>query len=177
MVVSGLVFAMVTSLVSARGGVWVLVGAGCVLATIACEWGYVAVSDRVGELGRRALVFVPLSNRIAEVAWLYGFWRLGVPAGVVVAAGAVSFTHEYVRSRAYIAGLRGSGMLTLGEHSGRGWAALAGYGIAGAVAVTGAPMAEGLGTGLMSIAATAWLLLGVLGLIQLTIVVSAALRK
>ncbi|MGH8879233.1 MAG: CDP-alcohol phosphatidyltransferase family protein, partial [Stackebrandtia sp.] len=108
---------------------------------------------------------------------LYGFRKLGVPAGVVIAAGGLSLMHEYVRGRGHIAGLRDIGIATLGERSLRAWTALAGYGLAGAVALTATTMSVGLATGIMTIAATAWLLLALLGFVQLMIVVSAALRK
>ena len=154
-----------------------LIAAVAVLVTVVCDRLYPTVAEQAGPATRRALVFVPVSGRLTEAAWLYGFWKLGVPAGVVIAAGGLSLMHEYLRSRGHIAGLRDIGISTLGERSLRGWTTLAGYGIAGLVALAKTSMSTGLATGIVTIAATAWLLLAVLGFVQLMIVVSAALRK
>lgn len=177
MVVAGLVCGLVTPFVGQAGGRWLFVAAVLVVITFLCDRWYPVVLERAGKPSRRSLVFVPVAARLVEVAWLYGFWRLGVPTPVVIAAGTVSVLHEYVRSRAQVAGLREIAIPTLGERSSRHWSALAGYGVAGVVALASTEVTQGMATGVVTIAAIAWLLLGLLGFVQLMIVVSAALRN
>ncbi|HZE37939.1 MAG TPA: hypothetical protein VE172_03930 [Stackebrandtia sp.] len=173
----GLATGVAAPFVAKQGGVWIFTGAVLVAVTVLCDRAYPATTMLRGTASRRALVFVPLAARITEAAWLYGFWKLGTPAGVVIAAGAISFTHEYVRARGMIAGLRDIGLSTLGERTIRGLVALAGYGTAGAVALTSSKLSAGLATGIVTISATAWLLLGILGFVQLLVVMSAALKR
>ncbi|GAA4899327.1 CDP-diacylglycerol--glycerol-3-phosphate 3-phosphatidyltransferase [Stackebrandtia albiflava] len=174
--VVGLVAGVITPFIAQAGGLWLVPAAVSVAVVVACDRWYPSVARRFGDPTRRVLVFVPLSARLVEVAWLYGFHRLGVPTGVLIGAGAVTILHEYLRARGQIAGLREVALSTLGERSSRLWSALAGYGVAAVVSVTGTAIAPGMVTGVATIAAIAWLLLGVLGLVQLMIVVSAALR-
>jgi len=177
LVVIGLACGLATPFVAQFGGRWLFAATILVVVTFFCDRWYPAVLERVGKPTRRSLVFVPVVARLVEVAWLYGFWRLGVPAGVVIAAGAISLLHEYIRSRAQIAGLREIAIPTLGERASRNWSALAGYGVGGVIALASTSITEGMATGIVTIAAIAWLLLGILGFVQLMIVVSAALRN
>ncbi|MGH8878971.1 MAG: hypothetical protein ACRD0P_16800 [Stackebrandtia sp.] len=173
----GLVCGVAAPIVAKEGGTWLFAGAVLVFITVGCDRVYALAVAGVAQDSRRTLVFVPLAARITEAAWLYGFWKLGVPLGVVIGAGALSLLHEYLRARGQIAGLREVGISTLGERWGRAGTALVGYGVSGIVALTSSSMAGGLATGILTMAATAWLLLAVLGFVQLAIVMSAALRK
>ena len=177
MVLTGLVCGLATPFIGQVRGRWLFVAALLVVITFLCDRWYPVLLERVGAPTRRSLVFVPVVARLVEVAWLYGFWRLGVPTAVVVAAGTVSLLHEYIRSRAQVAGLREIAIPTLGERASRYWSALAGYGVAGVVALVPAGVVDGLITGVVTVAAVAWVLLGLLGFVQLMIVVSAALRS
>lgn len=173
----GLVCGVASPIIAKEGERWIAAGALLVLITVGCDRIYSIVVSPEEQSSRRSLVFVPMAARLTEAAWLYGFWKLGVPPGVVIAAGALSLGHEYIRARGQIAGLRDIGISTLGERPGRALAALAGYGVSGVVALTSTSMTAGLTTGILTMAATAWLLLAVLGFVQLAIVMSAALRK
>lgn len=177
MVSIGLVCGIASPIIAKEGETWIAVGALLVLITVGCDRVYSIVVSPETQASRRSLVFVPMAARLTEAAWLYGFWKLGVPPGVVIAAGALSLGHEYIRARGQIAGLREIGISTLGERPGRALSALAGYGVSGAVALTSTSMTAGLTTGILTMSATAWLLLAVLGFVQLAIVMSAALRK
>lgn len=172
----GLAAALGAPVVALQGVSWILLGAVLVLISFVCDRLY-PVAARRKATGRGALVFVPLASRVSEIAWLYGFWQLGVPAEVVVTAGGLSLLHEYVRARGYVAGTRDIGMATLGERGMRTWATMVGYGVAGTVALTSTTMSADLAVGIVTIAATGWLLLAALGLVQLLILVSAALRS
>jgi hypothetical protein len=174
---TGFICGIATPFVAKQGDRWVFAGAVLVLITVACDRIHPMLAAETGHSSRRSVVFMPLAARLTEAAWLYGFWKLGVPAGLVVAAGALSLMHEYLRAHGRIAGLREMGIATYGERSLRAWTTLAGYGVAGVVTLTATSLAAGLATGILTIAAIAWLLLGVLGFVQLMIVVSAGLRK
>lgn len=173
----GLVCGVVSPIIAKEGGKWIAAGALLVLITVGCDRVYSLTVSPEAQASRRSLVFVPMAARLTEAAWLYGFWKLGTPPGIVIAAGALAIGHEYIRARGQIAGLREIGFSTLGERPGRSLSALAGYGVSGAVALTSSSMTAGLATGIVTMAATAWLLLAILGFVQLSIVMSAALRK
>ena len=173
----GFVCGVAAPIVAKERGTWLFAGAVLVFITVACDRIYALAVAGVTQDSPRTLVFVPLAARLTEAAWLYGFWKLGVPPGVVIGAGSLTLLHEYLRARGQIAGLREVGISTLGERWGRSGTALVGYGISGVIALTSTSMADGLATGILTMSATAWLLLAILGFVQLAIVLSAALRK
>jgi len=122
----------------------------------ALDGAVAVVSGKVTKLG---FVLDSVADRLGELAWLVAFWLAGAPGWLVVAAGAVSWLHEYVRARATAAGLRGIGVVTVGERPTRVIVAVAGL-------VVGP---------LLTVAAGAWLVLGVAGLVQLAVAVRRGL--
>jgi len=114
-----------------------------------------AVAVVAGRATRLGFVLDSVADRLGELAWLTAFWLAGAPGWLVVAAGAVSWLHEYVRARASAAGMREIGAVTVGERPTRVIVAVAGLLIAPLLVPAG----------------VAWLVLGVAGLAQLAVAV------
>jgi CDP-diacylglycerol--glycerol-3-phosphate 3-phosphatidyltransferase len=126
-----------------------------------------AVAVVTGRVSRLGFVYDSVADRAGEAAWLAAFWVAGAPGWLVVAAGAVSWLHEYVRARAAAAGMAGIGTVTVGERPTRVAVATAGLVVAGAAGLVRDVWAAPVLTG----AAAAWLALAVLGLAQLAVIV------
>jgi len=132
--------------------------------------GAVALStDRVTRLG---YVYDSVADRASEACWLAAFWVAGVPAPLVVTAGALSWLHEYVRARAAAAGMTEIGTVTVGERPGRVIVTLAALLAGGATGLIQTDLAAGTMTVFLSL----WLLLAVFGLAQLLRTVRTTLR-
>jgi phosphatidylglycerophosphate synthase len=126
--------------------------------------GAVAVlSNRATRLG---YVLDSVCDRIGEAAWLAAFWVGGAQAWVVVAAGAVSWLHEYARARATAAGMSEIGAVTVAERPTRVLIAL--FGLLAAGVAGHAPL-------VLTVAAAVWLGLAVIGLVQLAVAIKRAI--
>jgi CDP-diacylglycerol--glycerol-3-phosphate 3-phosphatidyltransferase len=142
-----------------RGGV--LLAALLVLLAAVFDGLDGAVAVVSGRASRLGYVYDSVADRLGEAAWLLAFWLAGAPAGLVVAAGAASWLHEYARARATAAGMTEIGVVTVAERPTRVLVAIFGL-LLGAV------------TGwLVTAAAIVWIALAVAGLAQLT----AAIRR
>jgi len=130
-----------------------------------------AVAVVTGTASRIGSVYDSVADRIGEVAWLAAFWLAGAPGWLVVAAGAVSWLHEYLRARATAGGMAGIGAVTVGERPTRVSAAITALltgGVAGLVHA-------GWDTAVVTVGAAAWLALAVIGWGQLAAEVRRAL--
>jgi phosphatidylglycerophosphate synthase len=130
-----------------------------------------AVAVITGTASRLGFVVDSVADRLGELAWLLALRLAGAPGWLVVAAGAVSLLHEYVRARAAAAGMAQIGAVTVGERPARVALTVAGLvvgGVAGLARPSWAAWA-------VSAAAAAWLLSGVAGLGQLGAAVRRAL--
>ncbi|THV38555.1 hypothetical protein [Glycomyces buryatensis] len=159
------------------GGPVVLVALPLIGITALADASYALLATRSTRLSRRVLVFEPLAARLAELAWLLGLWFLGAPGWAVALTGALTWMYVLTRQRARQVGLRDLGMTTLGERSVREVVVALGFGTAGVVALAGGPQFAEWTEGAVTVATTAWMLMAALGLLQLVIVVSAALRN
>ncbi|MEV6493602.1 CDP-alcohol phosphatidyltransferase family protein [Actinoplanes sp. NPDC051633] len=118
-----------------------------------------AVAVVTGRAGKAGFVVDSVADRLGEAAWLVALWVGGAPAWLAVAAGGVSWLHEYVRARATAAGMADIGAVTLGERPTRVSAAISGLLIGG---VAGLVHAEWAAT-VLTVATAAWLALSVVG--------------
>jgi phosphatidylglycerophosphate synthase len=131
-----------------------------------------AVAVLTGKAGRAGFVLDSIADRVGEAAWLVAFWLAGAPGWLVVAGGAVGWLHEYLRARATASGMTDIGVVTVGERPTRVSVAITGLlvgGLAGLVRDTWAVT-------VVTVAAAAWLVLGVAGFAQLGRAVRRALR-
>jgi len=130
-----------------------------------------AVAVVTGKVSRLGFVYDSLADRLGEVGWLMAFWLAGAPGWLVVAAGAVSWLHEYARARAVAGGMSDIGVVTVGERPTRvavASSALVVGGIAGLVH-------PGWDTVVIIAGAVVWLALAVVGAGQLITVIRRAL--
>ncbi len=111
---------------------------------------------------RLGYVYDSVVDRVGEVCWLLAFWRLGAPAPIVVAAGALTWLHEYARTRASAAGMTNAAPTT-GERLTRILIAAAGYALAALFGLVSGAMAASV----VTFVAVIWLVLAVVGVMQL----------
>ncbi|MFC3500470.1 CDP-alcohol phosphatidyltransferase family protein [Micromonospora krabiensis] len=132
-----------------------------------------AVAVATGRTSRLGYVYDSVADRLGEVAWLVAFWLVGAPGALVVAAGALSWLHEYVRARAVSAGMRQIGAVTVGERPTRVSVALGGLLVAGLAGL----IQPDLAAGTITMATAVWVLLAGFGLGQLLSAVRRALLQ
>ena len=128
-----------------------------------------AVAVVTGRTSRLGFVYDSVADRLGEAAWLAAFWVAGAPGWLVVAGGAVSWLHEYVRARATAAGMVGLGLVTVGERPTRVSIAISGFLIGGGADL----LHPGWASAALVVAAAGWAALGLIGLAQL----GAAVRR
>ncbi len=170
---TGLLICLAVPAAAALGPLGALAAAGLVLlaaAADALDGAVAVVSRRTTPLG---FLYDSVADRIGEAAWLAAFWLAGAPGGLVVAGGAVSWLHEYVRARAVAAGMTGIGVVTVAERPTRVSVALAGLLLAGLAGLVRPELLAGTAT----VAGVAWLFFGVFGLGQLVAAVRRSLSR
>jgi phosphatidylglycerophosphate synthase len=163
---AGVVLCLAVPFSAAAGRVGVLAGALLVLLAGLADTLDGAVAVLSGRATRRGYVLDSVADRIGEAAWLTAFWLAGSPAWLAVAAGGVSWLHEYSRARATAAGMSEIGAVTVGERPTRVSIAISGLLLAGVFGH--API-------VLTVAAAAWLALAVVGLAQLAVAIRRAL--
>jgi phosphatidylglycerophosphate synthase len=165
---AGLLVSGLVVLVAAQGGRWLVLAAVVTAISGAADNvdGAVAVlTDRATRFG---YVLDSLVDRVSDALYLVALWLVGAPAALCVAGGALMLLQEYLRARAGNAGMGEIGVVTVWERPTR-------------VAVTAMfLLAGGLFPAWSADAATAgaaaWVGLGVVGFIQLLVVVRRLLR-
>ncbi|WP_026923007.1 hypothetical protein [Glycomyces arizonensis] len=173
----GLVASLFVPLTALIGGSAILIALPLIGLTALADAAYTLLAARTDGLSRRVIVFEPLAGRLTEAFWLLALWFLGAPGWAVAVTGALCWIYVQTRSRARQVGLRDLGMVTLGERSVRTVTVALGFAVAGVVAIGGGEEYTTWVSGAVTVAVTAWLLMAALGLLQLVIVVSAALRN
>lgn len=146
-----------------QGPYGLLAGAVLVLLAAVADTIDGALAVVSGRTTRMGYVYDSLADRAGEAFWLLAFWLAGAPGPMVVAAGALSWLHEYLRARAAAAGMREIGAVTVGERPTRVAVALLGLLVAGA----GGLLQRELAAGVSAMAAAVWALLALFGLSQL----------
>ncbi|MEH1011567.1 CDP-alcohol phosphatidyltransferase family protein [Micromonospora sp. CPCC 206060] len=167
--VAGMLICIAVPVVAPRGQDGPLLAAGIVLLAAVADSVDGAVAVVTGRTSRLGYVYDSVADRVGEAAWLAAFWLLGAPGALVVAAGALSWLHEYVRARSVSAGMREIGAVTVGERPTRVVVALVGLLLAG---LTGFIRTD-LAAGTITMATAVWVLLAGFGLGQLL----AAVRR
>jgi phosphatidylglycerophosphate synthase len=153
------------------GNAGLLLGTLLVLLAAAADGLDGAVAVVTGRTSRLGFVYDSVADRLGELAWLAAFWIAGAPGWLVVAGGAVSWLHEYVRARAAAGGMRDLGVVTVGERPTRVSVAISGL-LVGGLAGLAHP---GWETAVIVAAAVVWAVLGLAGLTQLMGAVRAEL--
>ncbi|HEY5183405.1 MAG TPA: CDP-alcohol phosphatidyltransferase family protein [Actinomycetes bacterium] len=166
----GLVAAGAVAALAWAGAGWLLLAALVVVLSGVLDGvdGAVAVlTDRTTAFG---FVLDSLVDRCSDLLYLLALYLAGAPAWVCVAAGVVTLLHEYARARAAAGGLPDVGMITVAERPTRVIVTALALALAAAAAADGGagPWAQG--------GAVVWLVLGVVGLVQLLVVLGRRLR-
>lgn len=172
--VAGLVLAVLVPVLAGRGPAGLLLAAALVLLgslaeTTARALDLLAPPDRDSA---RTAIWQAAAGRLAELAWLVGFWAAGVPGPLVAACGALTGLHELVRGQALTAGASRLGAQTVAERPTRVAVSATGLALAALAASAGGSFQAGV----LTVAAVGWLLLAVLGFGQLAAVVHRSLR-
>ncbi len=166
---AGLLLCLLVPLAAALGPAGMVTAALLVLAAGFADAFDGAVAVVTGRTSRLGFVVDSVADRIGEIAWLAALWVGGAPGWLVVAGGALSWLHEYVRARAAAAGMPDIGAVTVGERPTRVSVAISGLLIGGLAGL----VHPGWDAMVLTIAAAVWLGLGAVGLVQL----SAAVRR
>lgn len=168
---AGLLLCLLVPLAAALGPGGLLAGALLVLAAGFADAFDGAVAVVTGRTSRLGFVVDSVADRVGEIAWLAALWVGGAPGWLVVAGGALSWLHEYVRARATAAGMPDIGAVTVGERPTRVSVAISGLLVGGLAGL----VHPGWDAVVVTIAAAVWLGLGVVGLVQLAAAVRRAL--
>jgi phosphatidylglycerophosphate synthase len=141
---------------------WALGAVLVLLAALAdgLDGAVAVVTGRASKLG---YVYDSVADRLGEVAWLLAFAVAGAPVWLAVAAGVVSWLHEYARARATAAGMTEIGAVTVAERPTRVLVTIFGL-LLGAVLPW-----------LITPAVALWLALAVVGLGQLAVAIRRSL--
>ncbi|MEH0821051.1 MULTISPECIES: CDP-alcohol phosphatidyltransferase family protein [unclassified Micromonospora] len=169
--VAGVLLCLCVPLFSVRSVNGPLLGALFVLLAAVADSVDGAVAVATGRTTRLGYVYDSVADRLGEIAWLTAFWLVGAPGALVVAGGALSWLHEYVRARAVAAGMRDIGAVTVGERPTRVCVALVGLLLAGLTGLIDPDLAAGT----ITMAIAVWVLLAGFGLGQLLSTVRRAL--
>lgn len=168
---AGLLLCLAVPFAAVSGPPGFLLAALLVLAASFADAFDGAVAVVTGRASRAGFVVDSVADRLGEAAWLAAFWVGGAPGWLVVAGGAVSWLHEYIRARATAAGMADIGAVTVGERPTRVSVAICGLLFGGVAGL----LYDGGDTVVVTIAAAVWLGLGVVGIVQLTASVRRAL--
>jgi CDP-diacylglycerol--glycerol-3-phosphate 3-phosphatidyltransferase len=145
------------------GGRWVI-GAAVVVAVSGLVDnldGAVAVMTQ--RTSRWGFVLDSLVDRVSDGLYLVALWVVGAPAWVCVVAGALMGLQEYARARAGNAGMSEIGVVTVWERPTRV--------ITTAMFLLGAGIYVASAAGWATAGVAVWAVLGVVGLVQLLVVV------
>jgi CDP-diacylglycerol--glycerol-3-phosphate 3-phosphatidyltransferase len=160
---AGLALGAAVVVLARLGGWWVLAAGAVVVASALLDNldGAVAVmTDRATPWGS---VLDSVTDRICDALYLTALWALGAPGWSCVLGGTLMALHEYTRARAAAAGMSEIGVVTVWERPTRVIVTAVFLGCAGAYRDGQALWA--------TLAAAAWVGLGLIGLGQLLVVV------
>lgn len=159
----GLIACLLVPVIAGWSALWTLLAAALVAFAAVTDTVDGAVAVMTSHATRLGYVYDSVVDRIGEACWLLAMWRIGVPAWVLVLAGAMSWLHEYTRARANAAGMTEIGAATLGERPTRVILTVVGLGLAGLFGLG----SRDLPAGVVTFAAAVWVVLSVIGFLQL----------
>lgn len=122
-----------------------------------------AVAVMTGRTSRWGSVLDSLVDRVSDGLYLVALWLVGAPAWLCVLGGALMSLQEYARARAGNAGMSEIGVVTVWERPTRV--------IVTAMFLLGAGSYVGAAQSWALVGAAVWVVLGVVGLVQLLVVV------
>jgi phosphatidylglycerophosphate synthase len=171
----GVVVALAVVPMALAGGRWPLLVAAVVLLSGLLDGVDGAVALLTGRSTAWGAVVDALADRCSDLAYVVGLlaltgWGPGAPVQwLAVSCGALTLLHEYLRSRAAVAGLDDVGVVTVAERPTRVVIALMCFLAAGIYPSAAALWGQ--------VALSAWAGSGLVGLLQLWLVVRGRLRR
>ncbi len=167
----GLLSSVVVAVVVTHGSGGILLAALLVFLAALADTVDGALAVLSGHTTRLGYVYDAVVDRIGEACWLIALWRIGAAGHVVVAAGALAWLHEYVRSRGNAAGMTEITAVTVGERPTRVMVTIGGLVLAGFAESFNPHVAAGIA----AITSATWIVLGLIGITQLLAAVHRAL--
>lgn len=161
--VIGLAIAALAAWFASLGGRWCVVAAAVVVVSALSDSLDGAVAVMTARTSRWGQVLDAVVDRLGDAIFLLALWLVGAPAGVCVGAGVVMMLHEYARARAAAAGMSEVGVITIWERPTRV--------VVTAMFLLGAGIYTDSAARWAAAGAWAWLTLGVIGLVQLLVVI------
>lgn len=159
----GLVLAGLALPVAAAGGRWPLLAVLIVVFAALTDSLDGAVAVLTGRVSRFGTVLDATCDRLADAAFVGALWLAGAPAGWCLAGGMIAWLHEQVRASARAAGMTEVGVVTVSERPTRV--------IVTALFLLGAGLYPGSAQAWAGAGASAWTVVGLVGLGQLLVVV------
>lgn len=150
----------------ARGYVVAAAGAVALSGALDNLDGAVAVLTR--RTSRWGFVLDSLADRVCDVLYLVALWLVGAPAWLCVLGGGLMGLQEYARARAGNVGMGEIGVVTVAERPTRV--------VVTAMFLLGAGLYAEQAATWATVGAWAWVALGVVGVVQLLVVVYRRLR-
>ncbi|MBB2941657.1 CDP-diacylglycerol--glycerol-3-phosphate 3-phosphatidyltransferase [Actinoplanes lutulentus] len=161
--IAGVILCLAVPLAALAGRGGLVAGALLVLLAAVADGLDGAVAVVTGRVSRAGFVYDSVADRVGELGWLAAFWVAGAPGPLVVAAGAASWLHEYVRARAAASGMAEIGAVTVGERPTRVSVSIVGLLVCALSLPAFLPV-------------SVWLVLQIVGFAQLVVVVRRSLR-
>ena len=148
---------------AASGGHWPIVAFAVVVVSGIVDNLDGAVAVLTDRTTRWGFVLDSVVDRVSDGCYLVALWAAGAPVGVCVVGGALMGLQEYARARANAAGMSEVGVVTVWERPTRV--------IVTAMFLLGAGIYVSAAADWARWGAWAWVGLGVVGLVQLLVVV------
>jgi CDP-diacylglycerol--glycerol-3-phosphate 3-phosphatidyltransferase len=140
-----------------------LVAAAFVALAVLADTVDGALAVLSGRTTRLGYVYDAVVDRLGEACWLIALWRVGAGPAVVIAAGALAWLHEYIRTRSSAAGMTEITETTVGERPTRVLVTIGGLVLAD---ISGF-IDPNLPAGIAAFATATWIVLGLIGIVQL----------
>jgi CDP-diacylglycerol--glycerol-3-phosphate 3-phosphatidyltransferase len=166
--VLGLLVAVAALLPASAGGRWPLIAVLLVVASGVLDSLDGAVAVLTARATRWGFVLDSLCDRISDAAYAAALALAGGPWALATGGAALAWLHEYARARAAVAGMPGIGVVTVSERPTRV--------IVTAMFLLGAGLYPSAAQSWATAGTAAWATLGVVGLVQLLVVIRRRLR-
>jgi phosphatidylglycerophosphate synthase len=168
---AGVLAAAGALLAASAGGAWALLSAVLVVVSGLLDGLDGAVALHTGRARPLGAVVDAMADRLGDLLLAATLVALGAPAGWCVAAAALVFLHEYLRSRAQAAGMAGAGAVTVAERPTR--IVLVAVAACGTGALpAGTPLT---GWAWATVCAVGWVAVGAVGLVHLAVRVARSM--
>jgi CDP-diacylglycerol--glycerol-3-phosphate 3-phosphatidyltransferase len=166
--VLGLLVAVAVLLPASGGGRWPVLASLLVLVSGVLDNLDGAVAVLTGRTTRWGFVLDSLCDRVSDSAYAAALALAGGPWALAAGGAAVAWLHEYARARAAVAGMPEVGVVTVSERPTRV--------LVTAMFLLGAGLYPSAADSWATAGLAAWTTLGVVGLLQLLVVVRRRLR-